>query len=152
MVVGAPDYGIQGWKEDQGHAYVYRRDDSSNEYEMIQEFAGFHTDSDNGFDGFGFAVDMSADGNTILVAAGSNWYNGGYIRMFKRSDSSSSYEQYVSIHFMSLSPASHYIRILFSTQIRFRYLWFWCDRIWREWICKMGSDVRGCLVHRWMRR
>ena len=114
MVVGAPDYGIQGWKEDQGHAYVYRRDDSSNEYEMIQEFAGFHTDSDNGFDGFGFAVDMSADGNTILVAAGSDWYNGGYIRMFKRSDSSSSYEQYVSTHFMSLSRISDIIRILFQ--------------------------------------
>ena len=82
---------------------------------MIQEFAGFHTDSDNGFDGFGFAVDMSADGNTILVAAGSNWYNGGYIRMFKRSDSSSSYEQYVSIHFMSLSRISLYSNIIFNT-------------------------------------
>lgn len=64
---------------------------------MIQEFAGFHTDSDNGFDGFGFAVDMSADGNTTLVGAGNNNFNGGYIRMFKRFNSSSSYEQYVSL-------------------------------------------------------
>ena len=99
MVMGAPDMGPNGWKEVQGHVYVYEKDDSSNEYEMIQEFAGFHEDSEVGFDTFGWAVDMSVDGNTILVAAGQGWYSGGYVRVFKRSDSSSSYEQYVVFFF-----------------------------------------------------
>jgi len=98
IAVSAPGYEEQGDDStaNKGAVFIYSLD-NNNEYQLLQTISSATLNEIDSGDSFGYAMDMSSDGTTLIISApydDTNTVNSGAVYYFKKTGDDSSQDLY----------------------------------------------------------